>query len=205
MKIKVLTLIAISLFIISCENNDVDYVKPDFELQTPSDFEDEEIKIFQDYFEDKDIIVSQKTLANLELSYEIDDSYYADYGVTDLLETYNLINKESFYFNNSIYTENYNVQIVPFEEIEYFFSTGAFVDFDSLYQIMANNKIKFENYYPNAEGIYAFSRIAYNETNTKCYFTYQLINAEGGNNGSIFGEKANNKWTFIKMLEVFYN
>ena len=205
MKIKVLLFIVVSLFYLSCDSNEVDYVKPDFDLQTPSTFDETEVEIFKDFFGDKEMIVSQETLVNFEISYEADNDIYTEYGVTNLFEYYNLINKETYYFDNSIYTDNYNIKIVPFEEINYFFNIDFNGNLDTFWQLAENNEVKFKTFYPNAEGIYSFSRIAFNIENTKCYFMYQLLNAFGGNHGSIFGEKVNDKWIFTEHLEVIYN
>lgn len=181
----------------ACNKQEEKIVMPKFELATPDEMPDEEYEIFSalaNHFtgDVSQIVIHQKT--NTSLSINIDDSLgYLDpvSGEIVLLDlvTINLFNEQNsdaYFLDQYKFSTEGEITLITDNAISYIFSKES----------LQENIERFNEVYPNAKGVYQFSRPSINTENNSA-----IIYASWNTGGSLFYlEKIDDEWSIVNSF-----
>jgi hypothetical protein len=196
MKKKLYFMLIIGMIFSSCEN-DSDNVKPEFQLESPSQLTDLEYEIYSlildKDFNNSDLTIYQKTsINNIENQ---DDSIKSNelLNIEDsTIENYYYLNSNEYILDNRIAFNNGNISMISSNEYDYFFN-----DEDD-----NQNWKNFYKYYPTSFGIIQFSRIGFNNDFTQAIVNYSRNDINGNGTFNIYClTKTNGNWE-IQIYEI---
>ncbi|PHQ27808.1 hypothetical protein [Leeuwenhoekiella nanhaiensis] len=213
---KYLQLLSLSLFLMltsSCSTDDEPDDYPEFELQTPDEFSQEEYELYSLFLEEwsglNDIVVEQKTSAwvsNYIINSDSDNqrndlnTRFEGYD-TQLLADQVEINTTPLFLDNRFSIAAKKVSLISQEELDY-------IQENAPDKNAPGDDIPFWNYfhqiYPNSQGFISLSRISFNETNDQALFEYSSgCGSLCGYGGLVYFRKENGVWKLIEIALLF--
>ena len=196
MKSKLYFMLIIGMIFSSCEN-DSDNLKPEFQLESPSQLTELEYEIYSLIlnrdFKSSDLTIYQKTSINNKDN--PDNIIKSDDFINiedSTIESYYNLNSKEYVLDNQISFDNGKISMISSSDYDYFFKE----------QNDNQNWINFYKYFPNSFGLIQFSRIGFNNDLTQAIVNYKRSDKNGNGTFNIYYlTKTDENWE-INIYEI---
>ena len=206
---KYLLFFALAILSSSCATDD-NATFPEFKLQTPDTFPDEDYELYSLFLEQyntKTPVVFQKTIyeatffsePDAELDFEAElGNRFGDYE-SGLRQELTTVNQKAKFFDTKFTLENKEIYLITAAELDYINESSINTSnqqFDSFWNL-------YYQVHPDSQGYVSLSQIAYNESQDQALFSF-WNNCGGlcGDCGFVYFRKESGIWTLVDVFIV---